>query len=290
MPNCNPNTLVIKKTVNNGPCGPNCGVNGGICSTPGLGPRRKRDKVFEEIKDTVLLTLGAPVLDIELDDQQLDMIINRMLKVWETYAPREFFNYYTFPTIRGKSVYEMPPEVGYIRNVYYREGSNFAFQASDLGGAIPINYTYPSGMGSVNGGFLDPQYPTFGGLGEWTLYQQYTRLFSSLSSGLGGWEWVGGYRHIKLYPIPFSSNMVIVHYMQKCKDWDEVSEVMIEGALALTKMTLGLIRRKFSNPPGPGGGLSLDGAQLHDEGKQDYEKWKEEIIYRYGELLGPSWG
>ncbi|MDF2422406.1 MAG: hypothetical protein OPY06_05295, partial [Nitrosopumilus sp.] len=38
-----------------------------------LGPRKHREKVREDIKDYVLLMLGAPVVKVELNDQNLDL-------------------------------------------------------------------------------------------------------------------------------------------------------------------------------------------------------------------------
>lgn len=287
MPNCTPRTLMITKPTTNPSCGPACGGLGSAdCNIPGLTPRRKREAVVEQIKDYVLLMLGAPVIDVELDDQQLTMAINQTLKIIETYAPREYFSYYTFITTPGKSVYDMPADVGYIRQVNYRATPEFAFQSADLGGSIPIEYFYPGGAyASIQGGLIDPIQPIWGRAGEWALYKMYEKTYTRMSSSLGGWEWVGGYRQIKLYPIPFRAYHVSVHYIQRCKDWEEMTQAMAEGALSLCKQMLGIIRRKYGNPPGPSGGLQLDGQQMYQEGKEEYEKWKEELIYKFGEAL-----
>jgi len=251
-----------------------------------LGTRHQRDKVREQIKDYVLLMLGAPVLKIELDIQQLDLAIDQTLKVIEDYAGREYFSYYTFNATPGKSVYEMPPDVGLIRNVFYKQMGTFAFQATDLDGAIPIEYFYPGGAyASIQGGLIDPVQPIWGRMGEWVLYKQYEQMYSRVSSNLGGWEWVGDFRHIKIYPTPFRIQKVIVHYMQKMKDWAEVTQAMQEGALTYAKEILGRIRSKYPSPPGPGGGMQLDGQQLLQEAKEERDTWKTELIYKFGEIL-----
>lgn len=231
MPTCGQSTLMISKSGNNSNgCSVGCDNSGAFDCPKGIGPRRNRGAVIEQIKDYVLLMLNAPVLDIELDEQQLDLAVKQTLKVMEYYAPKEFFRYYTFLTTGGKSVYEMPPDVGYIRNVHYKQTAEFAFQAQDLQGAIPIEYFYPGGAyASIQGGMMDPVQPMWGRMGEWALYKGNERMFAKMSSGLGGWEFVGGYRHIKLYPIPYRPYRVIVHYMQRCNDWDEVTLCMQEG-------------------------------------------------------------
>jgi hypothetical protein len=84
-----------------------------------LSPRPNRTKVKAQIRDYILLMLGAPVVTIELDSQQLDAAVDLSLQIYEEYAPREFFKYHVFQTIPGKSIYTMPPDIGYVRNVFY---------------------------------------------------------------------------------------------------------------------------------------------------------------------------
>jgi hypothetical protein len=297
MPNCGSNILsVVRPSQQAGSCATTSSTVAGCSNTVGpadclnsskLTPRRNRGAVIDQIKDYVLLMLGAPVVSIEMDDQALDMSVKQTLKIMEYYAPREYFTYYSFITSPGKSVYKMPPDVGYVRHVAYREtGSDFAFQSTDLQGAIPIEYFYPGGAyASIQGGLIDPIQPVWGRMGEWVLYKGYERMYSRVSSALGGWEWVGGYGNIKLYPIPQKAYHVLVHYMQKCYDWEETTLAMQEGALAHAMIILGNIRKKYASPPGPGGGIVLDGAELHQEGKEMYDKWKEDLVYRYGDLL-----
>jgi hypothetical protein len=214
------------------------------------------------------------------------LAVDESLKIFEDYAPREHFQYYVFPTTAGKSVYDLPAEVGMVRNVFYKEQGTFAFQASDLDGAIPIEYFYPGGAySSIQGGLIDPIQPIWGRMGEWVLYKQYEQMYSRVASNLGGWEWLGGLGSIKLYPTPGATQRVIVHYLQKHKDWGEVTQAMQEGALAFSKIMLGRIRSKYANPPGPGGGLQLDGQQLLQEGMDDKTQWEEKLINKWGDIL-----
>ena len=90
---------------------------------------------------------------------------------------------------------------------------------------------------------------------------------------------------IKLYPTPGATQRVIVHYLQKQKDWGEVTQAMQEGALVFAKIMLGRIRSKYSNPPGPGGGLQLDGQALLQEAAEDKNQWEEKLINKWGDIL-----
>lgn len=268
----------------------NLGISDPLCKNE-LGSRKSRSKVIEQIKDYVLLMLGAPVIQIELDQQQLDACVDLSLQVLEEYAPREYFQFYVFNTVPGKSIYKMPCEVGYIRSVAYKDVPSFNFSASDLGGAIPIEYFYPGGAyNSIQGGMIDPLQPIWGRMGEWVLYKQYEQMYSNIASNTGGWEWYGNYDNIKIYPIPMRSHSVVVHYIQKNKDWNRVTQAMQEGAIAFAKIMLGRIRSKIKNPPGPNGGVTLDGDTILAEGLQEKKDWEERLLTRFGDVLGPTWG
>ena len=251
-----------------------------------MSSRKQREKVREQIKEYCLHMLGAPVVKLEFDEQNLDFAVDQAMKVFEDYAGREYFSYYVFNSVPGKSIYDMPPDVGMIRNVFYKETGTFAFQSSDLNGAIPIEYFYPGGAyASIQGGLIDPVQPMWGRMGEWTLYKQYEQMYSRVSSNLGGWEYIGNPNTVKLYPVPYRVQKVIVHYMQKQKDWAEVTQAIQEGALTYIKEILGRIRSKYQSVPGAGGSVAMDGQQLLQEAREDRQKWFEDLIYKFGDIL-----
>lgn len=293
----NNNTLIMSRPDGNNfqaaNCQGSCSSSGSSCGAINrkIGPRKNREEVIRQIREYILHMLGGTKINVELSEEDIVFCANQALKIVEDYAPREFFTYYKFYTVPGQSVYKLPDDVGYVRAVHYREQSTFAFQANDLNGAIPIEYFYPGGTyASIQGGLIDPTQPIWGRTGEWVLYKQYEQMYSNVSSSIGGWEWIGGYRHIKLYPTPYKTQGVIVHYLQKCKDWEDVTQAMQEGALTYAKEILGRIRSKYSNVVSPGGGQQLDGQALLAEAKEERDKWKEDLIYRFGDVLGPSMG
>jgi hypothetical protein len=291
------NTLALGRPTSSSmtsvPCSSSCsgggaGTGTGTNCPPGVGARPKREQVREQIRDYILHMLGAPTIKrLELDEQNIDFCINRTLRVMEEYAPSDYFSYYTFTTTPGRSVYELPPNVGYVRSVEYKNIASFSFTSADLGGSIPIEYFYPGGgdYAGMNGGLVNPISPIWGQAGQWTLYKQYEQMYSKLASNIGGWEYVGGHRHIKLYPVPCGASRVAVKYIQRCKDWEEVSHVMEEGALSFAKEILGRIRSRIKNPPGPNGGVQLDGDQLLMEAKEERQKWMEDLNNRWGDPL-----
>jgi len=285
------NTLFIPRPSQedyNSLCGQSCGSNlGPTDSLVKIGPRRQRQKVREQIKEYVLTMLGAPVLPLELDNQQLENCIDFALQIFEEYAPMEYFQYYSFYTTPGQSVYNLPPDVGFVRHVSYKETANYAFSASDLGGVIPLEYMGAGAYGSIAGG-INPQQPVWGKMGDWVMYKTYEDMYNRISSQQGGWEWLSGYNTIKIFPTPYRTYPVIVRYLQKKPDFAQVTQAMQEGALCFAKIVCGRIRSRIQNPPGPNGGVQLDGQQILQEGLDEKKQWQEDLIYRYGEPLGPK--
>jgi hypothetical protein len=267
-------------------CGNSCNNLGPTDPLVKIGPRKQRQKVREQIKEYVLTMLGAPVLPLELDDQQIENSIDFALQIFEDYAPMEYFQYYSFFTTPGQSVYNLPPDVGFVRHVSYKETANYAFSASDLGGVIPLEYMGAGAYGSIAGG-INPQQPVWGKMGDWVMYKQYEDMYNRVSSQQGGWEWLAGYNTIKIFPTPYRTYPVIVRYLQKKPDFAQVTQAMMEGALIFSKIILGRIRSRIQNPPGPNGGVQLDGQQILQEGLDEKKQWQEDLIYRYGEPLGP---
>ena len=284
----NNNTLYIPRPTKDEyaslSCGQGCSNLGPTDPLFAIGPRKNREKVREQIKDYVLTMLGAPVLPLELDDQQLENCIDFALQIFEDYAPSEYFQYYTFYTVPGQSVYKLPEDVGFVRQVSYKETANYAFSASDLGGVIPLEYMGTGAYGSIAGG-INPQQPVWGKMNDWVLYKQYEDMYNRISGQQGGWEFLGGYGHIKLYPIPYRTYPVAVRYLQKKPDFKLVTQAMQEGALAFAKIVIGRIRSRIANPPGPNGGVQLDGATILAEGLQEKKDFEERMLVRFGDLL-----
>lgn len=271
---------------NNLSCGQGCNDLGPTDPLTKIGPRRSREKVRGQIKDYVLTMLGAPVIQLELDEQQIDNAIDFALQIFEDYAPMEYFQWYTFNTTPGQSVYQLPADVGFVRQVSYKDTANYAFSASDLGGVIPLEYMGAGAYGSIAGG-INPQQPVWGKMNDWVLYKQYEDMYNRISGQQGGWEFLAGYGHIKLYPTPYRTYPVALHYLQRRPDFQLVTQAMQEGALAFAKIILGRIRSRILNPPGPNGGIQLDGQIILAEGLQEKKDWEEKLLTRWGDVLGP---
>jgi hypothetical protein len=262
-----------------------------------LSARPNRDVVREEIADYILLSLGAPVVRIELDRQQLTLCVDEALKRFEEHAPKSSFDNYYFDTVAGQGRYKLPCDVGIIRRVDFRPAGqcNGGYGgAMGLGGAsglsIPFagSFYYPSGsFGGVYGG-ATRGYGSAGmhshfhaNIGEWVLVQSYQELFTRISSGEPSWEIASGNTLI-IYPTPRRGSMtVVVNYLQRMRDWPEANSWMKDYALAHAKEILGRIRSKFDRYVSPGGGVTLDGQALLAEAQQEKERLGESLRTNY---------
>lgn len=256
-----------------------------ICDDQNL-YRPQREKIRGEIADYVLLMLGAPVIDIEIDKQQLTLAIDESLRIFEEWAPSSYFSYYNFKTAAGQADYQMPCDVGMIRDVHFEPKTCDA--ASQLGGSMPLGWIGDTGYGA--GGLAWGAWgynrfqPYWGYAGEWVLFKQYEETFERVSSRNGGWEFLEDSHTIKLYPTPqMEGGMVSVHYLQRKKDWSQVHQWMNEYALALSKIMIGRIRSKFTNIVSPGGGVSLDGQNILTEGLEEKKQLEKDLIYKFND-------
>ena len=74
-------------------------------------------------------------------------------------------------------------------------------------------------------------------------------------------------------------------YLQKKKDWKSVHQFMNEYSLALCKIMIGRIRSKYSTIVSPGDGVTLDGATILQEGKDEKKQLEHDLIYKWQEPL-----
>jgi hypothetical protein len=253
-----------------------------------IGPRPNRERVRGEIADYILLMLGAPVLDIELDRQQITLAVDEALRIFEEWAPASYFQYYTFETNAGQSVYELPCDIGIIRNVEHLGRECDA--SSQLGGGQTLGWIGDTGYGA--GGLAwgswgyNRHQPFWGNAHEWVMFKQYEETFERLSGRNGGWEFFQDTHTLKIYPVPnLGGGTVTIHYLQKKKNWPEVHDWMNNYGLCLAKIMLGRIRSKYSNIVSPGGGVTLDGQNLLTEGLQEKKDLEKDLIYRWNEPI-----
>jgi hypothetical protein len=261
-----------------------------------LGERPRREEMREEIADYVLARLGAPVVRVELDSQQLSIAIDEAIKRYERGAPKSEYEWFYFNTVPNVTRYKMPCDIGFIRDVQFREAHNCFDGASAVevmvdGTTIPFYGSAFSNFGlSVRAsGYPNRVGPAHVDVGEWHLFQSYNKLFQRLSSREPSWE-ISGDHTITIFPIPKASRTVGVQYLQRKKDWGDTHHWIKNYALALAKDMLGRIRSKYDRYVSPSGGVTMDGPALIQEAREDMKELEENLMNLGNDHLLPIVG
>tara|TARA_R110002110_G_scaffold232023_3_gene447722 strand:- start:54 stop:515 length:462 start_codon:yes stop_codon:yes gene_type:complete len=115
---------------------------------------------------------------------------------------------------------------------------------------------------------------------DFYVMQQHLEMVRKILSQDGSWDLING-NVLQLYPTPFDNNQVVILIYRALdtytmhpyyKNWIQ------RFALAVCKGILGEIRGKYKSLPSPGGGASLNGADLMQQSVVEKDKLKEELL------------
>ena len=248
-----------------------------------------------ELIDRIKRRLGHPMVKVEVDDTQIidniNYARNKFIKFAAGQATQEV--YFTMMLSGGQYLYDLPD--GTVEVIGYESSS------SELGGINTLftlgNYLYQHGAY----GILSPA--AAGGTGDYNLISYHIAIdFLETIERYNPDSYRFRYHKtanlLEIQPPPATGNSFIlddVEYdspgfilvravmiegsMLSC--WDGVDSVDLnlydygwveDYATARTKLTLGLVRRKFANFTALGNqGTTMDGAELISEAKEEIE-------------------
>ncbi len=239
----------------------------------------------EPMKKYVLTKLGHPHVEVEISEDQFEVIWRVAGDFIAGYFPREqkLGVFWTSPL---QSTYPLPKDAYWIQDVAW---DPLTTKSSDIFGAESYLFNVSNIIGTQNM------------LTDYHLLQSYRKFSQKILGTEGHWEVINEGNSqvdgdslsakdqlIRLYPTPKGSFPVLVLYVPTVQHFrsPQARELCYDLMLAEAKMIVGSIRRKVSGMPTPdGGSLSLDGAELVQEG----QKAKDEIINKaiaLGEPLG----
>jgi hypothetical protein len=225
---------------------------------------------FEEtVKDYILLSLGHPLVTVELNDAQLLLCVHKALSRMEYYAPAYNTNYMTFVTSGGVNGYELPSfvtdNIEYV--VYKKTLLSIASQEGTLERDILIKYYQEN--------FVFRNFD----IGEYYLFMSHMEDVRKVLGREGSWQIING-NQVWLYPEPTEQEEVIVEYRSLDANTIHhfVRNWINEYAVAHAKEILGTIRGKYpAGLPGPDGATQLDGQILRQESKQEKELLEQKL-------------
>lgn len=248
--------------------------------------------------DRIKRRLGWPSIKIEVENEtiynHLDHAKERYIKFAVGNATQEVF--FTMMLSAGQYLYDMP--AGTVDVI------NYDFESMQLGGINTLftvsNILYNAGLF----GLLAPD--TMGGFNliSYQIARDFLETLKRYTPDEYNFKYHSYSNQLEIQPPPTSGSslaltsgdydspgFVLIHaFMNRCATLPEYSDDMLNAdiyntiwvekyALALTKETLGYVRRKFANFTGLGTqGTAMDGDALISESKAEQEQLMQELL------------
>ena len=237
-------------------------------------------KLKNNVFDFAKLMLGDKMTEVELDPEHYENALTRSVEVFQTRssaAVEESFAFLT--TQRDVQIYTMPEEVQYVRQIWRRS-------LGDLGNAgTQID---PFSQGYLNVYILNSG--RAGGVLNYELFKDYEFQVDRMFGGQIDFNFNSITKKLTLIRRPYGTNETLLlqtynmrPLVQLLTDYRSLTFIK-EYVLCLCKWQLGQAREKFGTIPGPGGGTTMNGAQLKAEAQLGIDKLHEDIgNFRFGE-------
>lgn len=217
------------------------------------------------VMDWVKEALGAPTIQVELEETHITQKINDTMELFQKYRPKE--HYVTGTYARGAYHVEAPENTLGILDVEFVRSDYATYESIE--GALLYDPFYFLSAGGIVG--VDV-----------TTYDLVRHWLEIISREFGAEE---GYIPLAdgdlLMQVPGVFKVTFIWAMP----WDSLSDchrpyqqLFLNLTLAKCKQILGLIRGKFAQGvPGAGGMIQLDGDQLKQVGKEEEMAYIEEL-------------
>ena len=223
------------------------------------------DELKEQLFKNLRLRMGEGIVDLEIDPDHCEAAYTYAVKVYRQRAQNATTESYTLMTMeKNKNVYVLPQEFINVRQIFRRtvgletgpSASSFDPFSSAILNTYLLNYNYS------------------GGLATYDFYAQYIELAARMFGGYVIYTFNPVTKEIRLVRDPKGSGEQILIWADIQRPeaellLDPYAGVWIgDYTLATLKMIIGEAREKFGTIAGPGGGTSLNGAQMKNDGKE----------------------
>lgn len=228
---------------------------------------------LEELKqglfDNLLLRLGGGIIDLELDPEHMQAAYSYAVKLYRQRAQNSTQETYTLMTVvKNVDTYTLPQEFINVRALFRRtvgletgpSSSSFDPFSSAILNTYLLNYNFSGGLATYDfyAGYVELAARMFGGYLTYT-FDPVTKVLRVTRDFKGTGE------RILIWADIQRPEAVLLQ--------DPYAGVWIgDYTLAVLKGIIGEAREKFSSIAGPGGGTSLNGAQMKAESKAEQER------------------
>jgi hypothetical protein len=241
------------------------------------------DELKQSVFQNIRYRLGDGIIDLELDPQHYEAAYNYAIKLYRQRAQNANQESYILMTVeKNVDIYTLPAEVINVRCIYRRTvgletgpaSSSFDPFSSAILNTYLLNYNYAGGMATYD------------------FYAGYVELAARMFGGYVVYSFDPVTKMLRIVRDPKSTGERVLLWV----DIQRTEEVLLQdpGAgiwiadyiLATLKVTIGEAREKFASIAGPGGGTSLNGTAMKNEGKALQEQLIDELK-RYVDFSQP---
>lgn len=209
--------------------------------------------------------LGDGIIDLELDPEHYEAAYNYAIKVYRQRAQNATVESYTLMTvIKNVDTYTLPAEFINVRCLFRRtigletgpSSTSFDPFSSAILNTYLLNYNYTGGMATYDfyAGYVELAARMFGGYVTYT-FNPVTKILRVVRDFKGTGERILIWADVQRPEIELLQ--------------DPGAGVWIgDFTLAQLKLIIGEAREKYGSIAGPGGGTTLNGTAMKNEGKE----------------------
>jgi hypothetical protein len=207
-----------------------------------------------EVKEWICRRLGAPVINVELTDDQLDDAVMLAKEYWQMWVGQ------------CKAI-----QMDLTGSTEYSEAD---MGVTDLDYVVDVIFAYNSSNLIDFFAWADVEINPFqyvfsgeGGYGTLVQYMQYREMGKRIVSADRDWEWDKAKRRLIIVPKDTTTSMVEIFYVSKTVDLAYLTSyewlMFRQYALSQAMKTLAHIRMKFADKPSATGTFTLDGDAMY---------------------------
>lgn len=260
-----------------------------------------------QLTEWIKRSLGYPSVKVELENDHLEDAIGHARQMWLKWAEGNSTQetFFTQLLSAGQYLYDMPASTLEVIDVV----------DSETTGGVNTLFTIENAL--YNAGLFNPWYGSGYNLISFHTVLDFGEMINRYTTSNYNWKYHRYTNQIEIQPPPTSGNSLtltdgssidspgyimvrarMIHSSTTDLTTEEINQSIYgetwvkEYSLALSKISLGYIRRKFSNFASLGNqGISLDGDSLVQEGKEEKERLEErlkneEVYEGYGIIVG----
>lgn len=238
----------------------------------------------EQLFQNLRLRLGDGIIDLEIGPEHFEAAYSYAIRIYRQRSQAATQESYTMMTVvKNQDVYILPSEFINVRQLFRRtvgletgpSASSFDPFSSAILNTYLLNYNYA------------------GGLATYDFYAQYIELAARMFGGYVMYTFNPVSKELRIVRDPKGDGEKILIWADIQKPEQQLLQDPGAGVwigdytLAVLKGIIGEAREKFASIAGPGGGTTLNGAQMKADSKADQERLIDELkrYVDYGQPL-----